>query len=83
METSTDVLTTRPDFFFGGELITRKDDRREVVESRLNVYEEQTAPVVNFYGERDKLSQVYGVGTIEEISARIMGVIKLAQQESA
>jgi len=59
----------------------RADDDAAAVRHRLDVYQEQTAPVVDYYAERGKLSQVFGVGTIEEISARILGVLKLAQAE--
>ncbi len=56
----------------------RADDDADAVRHRLNVYEEQTAPVVDYYAEQGKLSQVYGVGSIEDISGRILGVLKLA-----
>jgi adenylate kinase len=53
----------------------RSDDSEETVRNRLAVYEEQTAPVIGFYAEREKLSQVYGVGSVEEIFERIMGLV--------
>ncbi|MDX1571756.1 MAG: adenylate kinase [Xanthomonadales bacterium] len=56
----------------------RSDDTAETVAKRMDVYHEQTAPVVDFYAEAGKLAQVYGVGTIEDVSARIMGVINAA-----
>lgn len=65
------------------DLEGRADDDADAVRHRLNVYQQQTAPVVDFYGEQGKLSQVYGVGTIDEISARILGVLKLAQAEAS
>nr|XP_061812034.1 adenylate kinase-like [Nerophis lumbriciformis] len=63
------------------ELEGRADDDADAVRHRLNVYEEQTAPVIDYYGDQGKLSQVYGVGSIEEISARILGVLRIAGQE--
>lgn len=59
----------------------RADDDAQAVRHRLDVYQEQTAPVVDYYAQQGKLSQVFGVGTIEEISTRILGVLKLAQAE--
>ncbi|MEM9530339.1 MAG: adenylate kinase [Pseudomonadota bacterium] len=53
----------------------RADDTEETVRHRINVYEEQTAPVVGYYQDQEKLSQVYGVGTVEEVSQRILGVL--------
>ena len=53
----------------------RSDDTEETVRNRIRVYEEQTAPVVGFYADQEKLSQVFGVGTVEEVNARIVGVL--------
>ena len=44
----------------GGELVQREDDREEVVEERLRVYEEQTSPVVDHYEERGELTRLDG-----------------------
>ena len=55
----------------GGELYQRKDDNEETVGNRLNVYSEQTAPLIKFYTEKGVLRNVNGVGTIEEVFARI------------
>ncbi len=50
-----------------GEVSGRSDDNREVIESRLNVYYEQTAPLKKFYSKQGKLVQINGHGSIEEI----------------
>ena len=42
----------------GGELTQRDDDREEVVIRRLEVYEEQTAPLVRYYEEKGRLIRV-------------------------
>jgi adenylate kinase len=55
----------------GGELYQRDDDREETIAHRLKVYENQTAPLVNYYRQRSILREIDGVGTIEEIRARI------------
>ena len=55
----------------GGELYQRKDDNEETVGNRLSVYSEQTAPLIKFYSEKGVLRNVDGVGSIEEVFARI------------
>ena len=55
----------------GGELYQRKDDNEETVGNRLSVYSEQTAPLIKFYSEKGVLCNVDGVGSIEEVFARI------------
>ena len=54
----------------------RSDDTVGTVRRRLSIYEEQTAPVVDFYAERGKLTQVHGVGSIAEVSERILSIVK-------
>ena len=56
----------------------RADDTEETVRNRLRVYEEQTAPVANFYAERGLLTRVLGEGTIDEIFQRLVGILKLS-----
>ena len=55
----------------GGELIQREDDNEETIRSRLDVYREQTEPVVDYYRERGKLRTIDAEGTIEDIYSRI------------
>ena len=59
------------------ELEGRSDDTEETVRNRLNVYAEQTAPVVDYYARRGVLSRVLGDGTIEEVFQRIKGVLQI------
>lgn len=56
----------------GGQLLQREDDREETVTARLNVYENQTAPLVDYYRQRDLLREIDGVGTVEEIGRRVL-----------
>lgn len=56
----------------GGELIQRKDDREETIGRRLEVYREQTEPVVGFYRERKRLATVDGEGAIDDVYARLL-----------
>jgi adenylate kinase len=55
----------------GGKLIQREDDNEATIRSRLDVYREQTEPVIDYYRERDKLKKVDAEGTIDEIYARL------------
>lgn len=49
----------------------RSDDTEDVIRHRLQVYEENTAPLVEFYEERGILIRVDGIGTIDEVTDRI------------
>ena len=59
----------------GGELIQRKDDTEEVVRKRNQEYEEKTAPILKYYGEKGLVKPVDGVGSLEEITDRIKKAI--------
>ncbi|MBE9548897.1 MAG: adenylate kinase [Proteobacteria bacterium] len=58
------------------ELEGRSDDTEEVVRRRLQIYEEQTAPVSAHYNQHGILTQILGEGSIEEVYARINGALK-------
>jgi adenylate kinase len=60
----------------GGKLITRPDDREDTVRRRLKVYEEQTAPVLEFYRESPGVTEVDGSGDIDEITAEIIRLMR-------
>ncbi|MET0328811.1 MAG: adenylate kinase [Luteimonas sp.] len=53
----------------------RADDSPESVRHRLNVYDQQTAPVIAFYREHDQLTVVDGVGSLDDVFARIVKAI--------
>ena len=55
----------------GGELYQRDDDKEETIRKRLQVYEEQTAPLLDYYQGSGKLVQVSGDNSIEEVYASI------------
>ena len=56
----------------GGQLYQRQDDEEETVANRLKVYDNQTAPLVNYYRQRNLLREIDGVGTVDEIRARVI-----------
>ena len=60
----------------GGELVQRKDDAPETVSDRLKVYHEQTEPLKDFYGKAGKLSVVEGLGTVSEITERVLKALE-------
>lgn len=58
----------------------RADDSPEAVRNRLRVYTDQTAPVIDFYRSRGKLICVYGVGSVDEVLARVLAAIRQPPQ---
>ncbi|MPV85236.1 adenylate kinase [Ostreibacterium oceani] len=53
----------------------RADDNEETIRNRLSVYEEQTAPLIAYYRDQNKLSTVLGTGSITDIFARIEKIL--------
>ena len=60
----------------GTELVARDDDRPDTVRHRLSVYAEQTFPLVEFFRDRDLLSEVDGCGAVDEVAERIFGLFE-------
>lgn len=56
----------------GGELYQREDDHEDTVRHRLQVYNDATKPLLEYYGKAGLLSQVDGIGRPEEILNRIL-----------
>ena len=59
----------------GHELAIRDDDRPETVLHRLQVYEEQTLPLIAFFNERGLLSTIDGSGTVEQVAESIFNIL--------
>lgn len=55
-----------------GEWVQREDDKPETVRRRLHVYREQTAPLSGFYDGEGLLSRIDAIGSVEEVTARVM-----------
>ena len=53
----------------------RADDTEEVIEQRLNVYNKQTKPLLDYYAGKKLLHTVYGIGVIDKIFENICNVI--------
>lgn len=61
--------------FCGGEVVQREDDQAEAIKRRLDLYEEQTAPLIAWYQARDHLVTVDGFGHPEEVFRRLVRAI--------
>ena len=59
----------------GGELIQRDDDSEESVKNRLDVFHEQTAPVIEYYEDRDDFVAIDGEQTPDEVWGDIKATI--------
>jgi adenylate kinase len=56
----------------------RKDDTEDVIRNRLAVYREQTAPLIDFYRQRNKLVSVDGNQPIEAVTATLDQIVQAA-----
>lgn len=65
----------------GGELYQRTDDNEETVRNRLDVYEKQTKPLIEFYSKKGIAYFISGQGKIEEIYERIKQILSRFQKE--
>lgn len=60
----------------GKELILRDDDKPETVENRLNVYHEQTQPLIDYYNSKGVLQEVDGTKDMQEVFDAIVAVLE-------
>ena len=59
----------------GGELVQREDDNEETIGNRLEVYRENTEPLIEFYQKRDKLTTIDAEGGIDEVYERLTAAL--------
>jgi len=59
----------------GGDVYQREDDKAEVITRRLEVYQEQTAPIVSFYRSEGLLITVGALGSVEDITAHAISAL--------
>ena len=59
----------------GGDVYQREDDKAEVIARRLEVYQEQTAPIVSFYRNEGLLITVGALGSVEDITAHAISAL--------
>jgi adenylate kinase len=60
----------------GGELFQRDDDREETIRHRLEVYQEQTSPLVSFYADEGTLLGLDATGPVDEITERALNGLR-------
>ncbi len=53
----------------------RKDDTKEVIENRIDIYNKQTQPLIDFYKGKNKFQSIYGIGGVDEIFTGICKII--------
>ena len=66
----------------GVALAQREDDRPEAVKQRIDIYLEKTLPLLEYYRGRGLVSEVDGVGTIDEIFARVLAIVAPAKSKA-
>jgi len=59
----------------GGELYQRVDDSETTVTARLEVYNRQTAPLISYYANSNRLITVCGKGSVEQVGQRILAAL--------
>jgi adenylate kinase len=62
--------------FDGSELYQREDDKVETVTKRIQVYHDQTLPLIDYYKERGLLVEVNGTQPIEEVTQELIHALK-------
>jgi adenylate kinase len=61
----------------GGELLQRKDDNEETIRNRLQVYEGQTAPLVDYYTKKGLLKTITATGEVDAVYSRLKSALGL------
>lgn len=54
----------------------RTDDVEDVIQHRLDVYNQETAPLLDYYAAKGKLVSIDGLGTVEEVNQRILDALR-------
>ena len=62
----------------GSELYQREDDKPETVRHRIEVYKEQTEPLINYYQDKGLLVEIDGTQSIDNVTEDIMRVVEEA-----
>ena len=63
----------------GGELYQRPDDRPKAVQKRIQVYQDETLPVLSYYEDRGILAEVSGVDKIECVNHRVLEALRASE----
>jgi adenylate kinase len=60
----------------GGDVMQRDDDTPDSVNRRLDIYEEQTFPLIKYYGDQQRLAVVNGVGRPDDVFERLVKAVE-------
>jgi adenylate kinase len=60
----------------GGELFQRDDDSEDTIRHRLEVYVDQTSPLIGYYGDRGILAGVDATGPVEDVTERAINALR-------
>jgi adenylate kinase len=63
----------------GSPLYQREDDQTETVKRRIAVYSEQTAPLIDYYRQRNLLAEVDGTQEIDEVTRQLLAAVQKRQ----
>ncbi len=59
-----------------GKIYQRSDDEAEAIRQRLEVYKQQTQPLIDHYGGKGQLVRVEATGTVEEVNGKVMAALR-------
>ncbi len=60
----------------GGELFQRGDDKEDTIKKRLDIYDAQTAPLIDYYSKKGIRKSVMGTGSIDEIFNKVCNILE-------
>ena len=65
----------------GGDVVQRDDDTPAAIQKRLDEYDRKTAPLIDWYKDRQLLEVVDGLGAPDEVSRRLIEVVDSYRQD--
>ena len=60
----------------GGELFQRDDDKEETIKKRLEVYNQQTAPLIDYYSKKSIMKSIQGTGSVDDIFIKVVATLE-------
>jgi adenylate kinase len=67
----------------GGPLVQREDDKPETVNKRLEVYQSQTAPLIDYYRRAGKLIHIDALAAVEDVTSEIVSKVEAAERAAS
>ncbi|HRE02353.1 MAG TPA: adenylate kinase [Ilumatobacteraceae bacterium] len=64
----------------GGDVVQRADDTPEAINQRLDLYEQQTKPLIEYYGASGRLAVVDGVASPDEVFTRLTAAVEVSRR---